>query len=126
VFSGMQFEPMEPMEPMEPIMGKSVGCEPYNETVKQILTKKYHDVGVDICGTGYKVPHILFWNLKSTSSFPEVSYQPNVTMFSGYSPTLLNTFAKTKKPCNDDITPWRMLIKILNNKRYNSLEALHV
>ncbi len=118
VFSAMQFDPLEIG------MGETSWCKPYDETVKQILTKKFHEVGTDICGRGYKVPHILFWNLKSTCGFPEVSYQPNVTMFSGYSPSLLNKFAKKDTPCEDDITPWRMLMTMLNNKRYKHLEEI--
>ena len=118
VLSGMQFEPLEIG------IGETSCCKPYDETVKQILTKKFHEVGTEICGRGYKVPHILFWNLKNTCGFPEVSYQPNVTMFSGYSPSLLNKFAKKDTPCEDDITPWRMLMTMLNNKRYNHLEEI--
>lgn len=94
------------------------------ETVRQILVKKFHDAGVEICGTGYKMPHILFWNLRSTNGFPELSYQNNVTMLSGYSPMLLNSFMEDGMTGLRDATPWGMLTKMLDKERYNVLESL--
>ena len=97
---------------------------PYNSTVKQILSDKFHEAGVRVCGTGYKVPHILFWNLRSTNGFPELSYQDNVTMLSGYSPILLNSFIEVGMTALKELTPWNMLIKMLENERYNSIGDL--
>ena len=94
------------------------------ETVRQILVKKFHDAGVENCGTGYKMPHILFWNLRSTNGFPELSYQNNVTMLSGYSPMLLNSFMEDGMTGLRDATPWGMLTKMLDKERYNVLESL--
>ncbi len=94
------------------------------QTVRQILVKKFHDAGVEICGTGYKMPHILFWNLRSTNGFPELSYQNNVTMLSGYSPMLLNSFMEDGMTGLRDATPWGMLTKMLDKERYNVLESL--
>jgi hypothetical protein len=94
------------------------------QTVRQILVKKFHDAGVEICGTGYKMPHILFWNLRSTNGFPELSYQNNVTMLSGYSPMLLNSFMEDGMTGLRDVTPWGMLTKMLDKDRYNVLESL--
>lgn len=94
------------------------------ETIRQILVKKFHDAGVEICGKGYKMPHILFWNLRSTNGFPELSYQNNVTMLSGYSPMLLNSFMEDGMTGLRDATPWGMLTKMLDKERYNVLESL--
>ena len=94
------------------------------QTVRQILVKKFHDAGVEICGKGYKMPHILFWNLRSTNGFPELSYQNNVTMLSGYSPMLLNSFMEDGMTGLRDATPWGMLTKMLDKERYNVLESL--
>lgn len=98
--------------------------EAATETVRQILVRKFHDAGVEICGTGYKMPHILFWNLRSTNGFPELSYQNNVTMLSGYSPMLLNSFMEDGMTGLRDATPWGMLTKMLDKERYNVLESL--
>lgn len=94
------------------------------QTIRQILVKKFHDAGVEICGKGYKMPHILFWNLRSTNGFPELSYQNNVTMLSGYSPMLLNSFMEDGMTGLRDATPWGMLTKMLDKERYNVLESL--
>ena len=113
VFSDMQYDKSEPHNTNE-----------YNNTVRQILEKKFNEAGIKVCGKGYKLPHILFWNLRSTDGFPELSYQSNVTMLSGYSPMLLNTFIEEGINGIKDITPWKMLINMLNTDRYNQLEKL--
>tara|TARA_R110002096_G_scaffold430348_1_gene644061 strand:- start:281 stop:1990 length:1710 start_codon:yes stop_codon:yes gene_type:complete len=120
VFSDMQFDAEEIIR--GPI--KSV------ETIIPIISQKFHDVGIEVCGKGYKMPHILFWNLQSTNGFPELSYQNNVTMLSGYSPALFNSFIQNRTSSTSstsglkDISPWRMLTDMLNNRRYNHLEYL--
>jgi len=98
--------------------------QPPSEHVRQILKRKFHDAGIEICGKGYKMPHILFWNLRNTDGFPELSYQDNVTMLSGYSPMLLNSFLQEGMVGLNDITPWNMLKKMLDHERYNHLENL--
>ena len=95
-----------------------------NETVISVISQKFHDVGIEVCGKGYKMPHILFWNLQSTNGFPDLSYQNNITMLSGYSPALFNSFIQDGMNGLKDISPWRMLTKILNNNRYKHLEYL--
>lgn len=95
-----------------------------DEPVRQILVRQFHDAGIEICGKGYKVPHVVFWNMRSTRGFPELSYQTNVTMLSGYSPQLLNSFAEEGMVGLKELTPWGMLTKMLNKERYNVLEAL--
>mgnify|MGYP001428969064 CR=1 FL=1 len=107
VFSDMQFD---------------VSAKNNNDTVRNILAEKFYEAGVKVCGKGYKVPHILFWNLRTTSGFPELSYQRDVTMLSGYSPNLLNSFVDDGMRSLSDITPWYMLNKMLDNPRYNILE----
>lgn len=112
IFSTMQFDAIESSETLLP------------GTVRQILEKKYYDAGVKICGKGYKLPHILYWNLKSTNGFPDLSYQDNITMLSGYSPLLLNAFVNNGVYGIKNITPWVMLTNMLNKNRYNQLEKL--
>ena len=149
VFSDMQFDAAEKNDEFTPsshindsscgsYMGtrcgpndSSCGSQPRGavteaatETVRQILVQKFHDAGVEICGKGYKMPHILFWNLRSTNGFPELSYQNNVTMLSGYSPMLLNSFMEDGMTGLREVTPWGMLTKMLDKERYNVLESL--
>ena len=114
VLSDMQFDQAE----------KTGVVSTYNECVRQILQEKFHQAGIKICGKGYKLPHILFWNLRSSDGFPEVSYQENVTMLSGYSPMLLNSFVEVGMKSLKEITPWNMLVKMLDNKRYDKIGKL--
>ena len=107
VFSDMQFD---------------ASSKNNNDTVRNVLADKFYEAGLKVCGKGYKVPHILFWNLRTTDGFPELSYQRDVTMLSGYSPNLLNTFVNEGMRSLNDITPWYMLNKMLDNPRYNILE----
>jgi hypothetical protein len=128
VFSDMQFDAEETIS--GPVSGPVSGPIKSIETIIPIISQKFHDVGIEVCGKGYKMPHILFWNLQSTNGFPELSYQNNVTMLSGYSPALFNSFIQNRTSSTSstsglkDISPWRMLTDMLNNRRYNHLEYL--
>lgn len=94
-------------------------------TLRSNFAQKYHDVGVQVCGRGYKVPHLLFWNMKTTCGFPDVSYQDGVSMISGYSPTLLNQFMERNKIYGDEnMTPWLRLNNMLNKPRYSIINKL--
>jgi hypothetical protein len=73
---------------------------------------------------GYKPPHILFWNLRSTIGFPTLSSQSNTSMMSGFSPALLNLFCEEGMSSLSSCTPWSLLVKSLENKRYDVLENL--
>lgn len=100
------------------------------ETIRQNLDREFHEAGMSVCGTGYKVPHIVFWNTRSTNGFPELSYQDNVSMISGYSPGLLSEL--TERDNNNgygcigikEATPWKLLTRMLNKERYNVMENL--
>jgi len=125
VFSDMQFDAEETIS--GPVSGPVSGPIKSVETIIPIISQKFHDVGIEVCGKGYKMPHILFWNLQSTNGFPDLSYQNNITMLSGYSPALFNSFIQNSTSSTNglkDVSPWRMLTNMLNNRRYNHLEYL--
>lgn len=82
------------------------------------MKEKYAAAGIRVNGVPYKPPHILFWNLRSTSGFPSLSNQPNSSMMSGFSPTLLNLFCEQGLDALQSCTPWSLLIKSLENDRY--------
>ena len=71
---------------------------------------------------GYKIPHILFWNLRSTDGFPCVSTMANATMLSGFSPVLLNSFCEKGMDLLKDFTPWKMLLETLSHERYQKMD----
>lgn len=85
------------------------------------MKKKYADAGIKINGVPYLPPHILFWNLKSTSGFPSLSSQTNTSMMSGFSPALLNLFCDTGIEGLQSCTPWSLLMKSLSNPRYQPM-----
>lgn len=126
VFSGMQFDASQQCQchTDQAIDQAIIDQATTAKTVRKILEQKYHDAGVKVCGKGYKVPRILFWNLKNTTGFPELSYQDNITMLSGYSPMLLNAFVEQGISGLQNITPWLMLNNMLNKDRYIGLNGL--
>jgi len=87
------------------------------ETIKQM----YADAGIRVHGQPYSPPHILFWNLRSTGGFPSLSTEKNISMMSGFSPTLLNLFCDKGIKALQTCTPWSILLQTLNNERYKIL-----
>ena len=89
---------------------------------KQVLydriKEKYAEAGVRLYGQAFKPPHILFWNLRSTSGFPSLSNQPNISMMAGFSPALLNLFCEQGLNALQSCTPWSVLEQSLENERY--------
>lgn len=88
------------------------------QTLYDTMLAKYEAAGIRVHGTPYKPPHILFWNLRSTSGFPSLSTQPNTSMMSGFSPALLNLFCDQGLEALQTCTPWSLLEKSLANERY--------
>ena len=89
------------------------------ESMYNVIKEKYAATGIRLYKKPLKPPHILFWNLRSTNGFPCSSLEKNVSMMSGFSPSLLNSFCE--KGINllfNSSTPWYNLIKTLKNKRY--------
>ena len=88
-------------------------------TMDEQVTKIFHDAGMrSKFKIPYKPPHRLYWNLRSTSGFPSLSVAENVSMMSGFSPVLLNSFASKGMEALLGFTPWRMLLDQLNGERY--------
>jgi hypothetical protein len=85
------------------------------------IKKRYTDAGMRLYGQPFNPPHILMWNLRSTSGFPCLSYQTNVSMMSGFSPTLLNVFCEKGLDALQSCTPWSILCECLDNHRYTIL-----
>jgi hypothetical protein len=91
------------------------------DTLYKKIETLYAETGVQVCGTPYKPPHILFWNLSSTSGFPALSSQKNVSMVSGFSPALLNLFCENGLTAFESCTPWSNLALMLDNERYQCM-----
>jgi Mg-chelatase subunit ChlD len=96
-----------------------------NTTMFKTMKQKYSDAGLKTThNTPYKLPHIVFWNLRSTDGFPSLSSTENTTMMSGNNPSLLNAFAEDGLDSLKHLTPWNQLVNVLNHERYNHLENI--
>lgn len=103
-------------------MQMDVGDSCNKQVLYDTMKAKYEAAGIRVNGIPYKPPHILFWNLRSTSGFPTLANQPNASMMSGFSPALLNLFCEQGLDALQSCTPWRLLVKSLENERYKIME----
>jgi len=87
-----------------------------------LIESQYADAGQRLWGKPFKPPHILFWNLRSTSGFPTLSRQKNASMMSGFSPALLNIFCEEGLSGLQSCSPWSIFTKSLDNERYKPLD----
>jgi hypothetical protein len=92
------------------------------QTLMSTIETQYAAAGLRIWNKPFKTPHILFWNLRSTSGFPTLSTQPNVSMMSGFSPSLLNLFCDEGLETLSQCSPWSLFMKSLNSNRYKVLD----
>jgi hypothetical protein len=98
----------------------SADSESRSTTLFDNIKNKYHEAGMRVCGKPYMPPHIVMWNLRSTSGFPSLSFQSNATMISGFSPVLLNNFCEKGILGLKESTPWNNLLDSL--KKYDYLK----
>lgn len=94
------------------------------DTLYQVMEEKYAEAGLRVHGAPYKPPHILFWNLRSTSGFPSLANQKNASMISGFSPALLNMFCGQGLTALESCTPWSLLNTSLENERYKIMDTM--
>jgi hypothetical protein len=62
---------------------------------------------------GYKVPNIIFWNLRTSSGVPVKFDEDGTALVSGFSPSIM------KSLLGGNITPMRMMLSVLNSERYS-------
>jgi len=90
-------------------------------TLFQNITELYAKRGIKMTGTPFKPPHLLFWNLRSTTGFPVLSTEKNVTTMSGFSPALLNLYCEQGIESLQSASPWSMLLESITNQRFQCL-----
>lgn len=121
VIVNQQMKP-EDVEDMALVILSDMQVDYDNHTLIELIEVQYAEAGMKLWNKPFKVPHILFWNLRSTTGFPCLSTQRNTSMLSGFSPVLLNYFCDEGINALHSCTPWSILMGILNNKRYDPLE----
>ncbi len=92
------------------------------DTMFQKISKRYKKVGMEYYGEPLVPPHILFWNLRNTNGFPNLSTEKNTSMMSGINPALMNVFCEEGMESLSQYTPWNVLEKSLNDERYGVLQ----
>jgi hypothetical protein len=92
------------------------------ESMYKRIETMYQEAGIRLWKKPFKPPHILFWNLRSTSGFPTLSTQQNASMMSGFSPALLNLFCEQGMTALQSCSPWSIFVKSLDNERYKVLD----
>ena len=110
IFSDMQIDQAE--------QGQLFHCDALYKNISVM----FEDAGKRLHGIPFKPPHILFWNLRSTIGFPCLTTQTNVSMFSGFSPALLNLFCEKGINGLQTCTPWSQLMASMDSHRYKCLE----
>lgn len=87
------------------------------------IDELFYQTGMSVCGEPWKTPHIVFWNLRSTKGFPSVSNKQNTTMVSGANHSLLNEFCEKGVEVMNELTPYKFMCDVLDNKRYSDLSS---
>jgi Domain of unknown function (DUF2828) len=94
------------------------------DTMFHQIKSKYANVGMRMYGQPLNPPHILFWNLRKTNGFPTLSTEAGCSMMSGFDPTILNMFCEMGMDALKEMTPYKTLLKLLDNPRYLPMESV--
>lgn len=104
-------------------MNINQGAHGNSDVMHDQVLKMFSEAGIKSkYNTPFKAPHLLWWNLRTTSGFPTLSTTKNCTMLSGYNAALLNAFQSKGVDALSEYTPYKMVVDILSEQRYNMLE----
>ena len=74
------------------------------------IKRKYHKYG-------YKIPQIIFWNVRAnTKDFPVTIRDDNTALISGFSTSILKSVLE-----GSDISPLGVMLRTLENERYDAI-----
>ena len=123
IFSDMQFDEADE-------------CLRNKDVLHERLVKKFHTVGMKVCGKPYDVPRIIYWNLRGdTPGFPVESSTLNTQLLSGYSPSLfklildgepleIEEVSESGEVVKRKVTPLETLRKCLDDTRYDDVRVI--
>lgn len=77
-----------------------------NLKIFELIEKKYSKAG-------YKVPDIIFWNLRNSSGVPVTFHEKGAALVSGFSPSIM----KSILACTE-ISPVKIMMETINKDRY--------
>jgi hypothetical protein len=107
-----------------PIESQKIAARNKWATMHEQIKQKYADAGMRMYGVPLNPPHILFWNLRKTEGFPVMTTEAGCSMMSGFDPTILNMFCELGMEALNDMTPYKTLLKLLDNHRYLPMERI--
>ena len=87
------------------------------------IQQMFTNAGMQRWGIGYEMPHIVFWNLRKTDGFPNLSTDKNVTGISGYSPVLINKLTELGIDALRNMSGFEIMNHSLNNERYKFVDS---
>lgn len=108
----------------------------FNETMHDVIKRKFAKAGFDICGKPYPTPKIIYWNLRAdTKGFPVQANTPNTQILSGFSPSILKLILNGDplvqeqinpdgSITNSDITPLQTFRNALDDHRYDPIRLI--
>lgn len=108
----------------------------YNETMHELIKRRFSETGLHICGREYSSPKIIYWNLRgNTNGFIVQGDTPNTILLSGNSPSLFKAILSgeplTMEEVQEDgtilsrqITPAETFKKIMDDTRYNPVREI--
>ena len=106
------------------------------DVLQERLEKKFAKVGIEISGKPYKVPRIIYWNLRpNTTGFPVESSTLNTQLLSGYSPSLFKLILSGEPLEIEEVsesgvvikrqnTPLETVRKCLDDTRYDDVRII--
>jgi hypothetical protein len=94
----------------------------YTSQIGDKFITGYDSINKSFTDAGYKMPHIVFWNLRTTNNYNNKPNQIGTTMMSGFSANMFKSFLEGTFIL--DSTPWDTLQDILNSDRYTYLDNI--
>jgi len=99
------------------------------ETHHQRIVRRFKEEGMKVCGKAWPAPHMIYWNLRGdTHGFPAQADTPNVTMLSGFSPSLMKLLLDGDPLVNevkvDKKDPFTTLRKALDDESYDKVRKV--
>lgn len=90
-------------------------CTKKTDTGMEMIERKYHRAG-------YKLPTIIFWNLRSSHGVPVEFDKKGTMLVSGFSPSIMKYVLGDENINLDkqkELTPLETMMKVLTNERYS-------
>ena len=84
-------------------------CILFDDSAMEMIKRKYESAG-------YKVPTVIFWNLRACDNVPVKYNEQGVALVSGFSPAIMKSILTAKM---DDFTPEAIMLETVMNPRYD-------